>query len=90
MTMCKYYIILNFWYKIWVGLQSQMIHSQFRLVPGGSLELIRRCSSVTCHGHCVCSSQDGRCALITEVSSIMFFFDVFVLYFEILSINDNV
>ena len=40
-----------------------MIHSQFRLVPGGSLELIRRCSSVTCRGHCVCSSQDGRCAL---------------------------
>jgi hypothetical protein len=40
-----------------------MIHSQFRLVPGGSLELIRRCIAVTCLGHCVCAAQGKRCSL---------------------------
>lgn len=40
-----------------------MIHSQFRLVPGGSLELIRRCTAVTCLGHCVCAAQGKRCSL---------------------------
>jgi len=40
-----------------------MIHSQFKLVPGGSLELIRRCSAVTCLGHCVCAAQSQRCSL---------------------------
>lgn len=50
-------------YLMQVGLSSPMIHSQFRLVPGGSLELVRRCTAKTCFGHCVCSTQDGRCAL---------------------------
>ena len=40
-----------------------MIHSQFRLVPGGALELIRRCTAVTCLGHCVCAAQGKRCSL---------------------------
>ncbi|XP_076113983.1 uncharacterized protein LOC143082268 [Mytilus galloprovincialis] len=45
-----------------IGLPSRMIHSQFKLVPGGSLELIRRCSAVTCQGHCVCAAQGQRCS----------------------------
>ncbi|OPL21003.1 hypothetical protein AM593_02233, partial [Mytilus galloprovincialis] len=40
-----------------------MIHSQFRLIPGGSLELIRQCSSDTCLGHCVCAPKDHRCPI---------------------------
>ena len=48
---------------IQVGLRSMMIHSQFKLVPGGSLELIRRCLAVSCKGHCVCAAQGKRCSL---------------------------
>ncbi|OPL21604.1 hypothetical protein AM593_02328, partial [Mytilus galloprovincialis] len=40
-----------------------MIHNQFRLIPGGSLELIRRCSSSSCLGHCVCAPKDQRCPI---------------------------
>ncbi|VDI80173.1 Hypothetical predicted protein [Mytilus galloprovincialis] len=57
------HIYVSVWAVNNVGLSSPMIHSQFRLVPGGSLELIRRCTSKTCLGHCVCSTQNGRCAL---------------------------
>ncbi|CAG2242538.1 unnamed protein product [Mytilus edulis] len=46
-----------------VGLSSDTIHSQFHLIPGGSLELIRRCSSQTCLGHCICAPKDKRCPL---------------------------
>ncbi|CAC5401969.1 unnamed protein product [Mytilus coruscus] len=45
-----------------VGLWSSMIHSQFQLIPGGFLDLIRRCSAHTCIGHCVCSSRNLHCA----------------------------
>ncbi|VDI13269.1 Hypothetical predicted protein, partial [Mytilus galloprovincialis] len=57
------HIYVSVWAVNKVGLSSPMIHSQFRLVPGGSLELVRRCTAKTCLGHCVCSTQDGRCAL---------------------------
>jgi hypothetical protein len=29
--------------------------------PGGSLDLIRRCDSMSCEGHCVCAPQDQKC-----------------------------
>ena len=44
-----------------VGLNSKLIHSQFNLVPGGSLQLVRRCESKTCQGHCVCAAEDLKC-----------------------------
>ena len=52
-----------------VGLESEIVHSQFLLVLGGDLQLIRRCSSHTCHGHCVCAAQDLKCATDLEVRS---------------------
>ncbi|XP_076113981.1 uncharacterized protein LOC143082265 [Mytilus galloprovincialis] len=54
-------VFVSVWAVNQIGLQSKMIHSQFKLVPGGSLELIRRCSAVTCQGHCVCAAQGQRC-----------------------------
>ncbi|XP_063408922.1 uncharacterized protein LOC134692402 [Mytilus trossulus] len=57
------YVFISVWAVNKVGLQSDMIHSQFRLIPGGSLELIRRCSSSTCLGHCVCAPKDQRCPI---------------------------
>ncbi|KAJ8299760.1 hypothetical protein KUTeg_023820 [Tegillarca granosa] len=50
-----------------VGLQSPIIHSKFRLLPGGSMELIRRCDSYTCHGHCICAPQDAICPVSVDV-----------------------
>ena len=46
-----------------VGLNSKLIHSQFYLVPGGSLQLVRRCESNSCQGHCVCAAEDLKCTL---------------------------
>ncbi|XP_063408929.1 uncharacterized protein LOC134692410 [Mytilus trossulus] len=57
------YVFISVWAFNEVGLQSDMIHNQFRLIPGGSLELIRRCSSNTCLGHCVCAPKDQRCPI---------------------------
>ncbi|XP_076085163.1 uncharacterized protein LOC143055975 isoform X1 [Mytilus galloprovincialis] len=57
------YVFISVWAFNKVGLQSDMIHNQFRLIPGGSLELIRRCSSSTCLGHCVCAPKNQRCPI---------------------------
>ncbi|VDH98686.1 Hypothetical predicted protein, partial [Mytilus galloprovincialis] len=57
------FVFISVWAFNKVGLQSDMIHNQFRLIPGGSLELIRRCSSNTCLGHCVCAPKDQRCPI---------------------------
>ncbi|XP_021364672.1 uncharacterized protein LOC110457646 [Mizuhopecten yessoensis] len=43
------------------GLRSPVVHSRFVLITGGAMELVRRCSSLTCAGHCVCSPQDQAC-----------------------------
>ena len=44
-----------------VGLRSAMIHSAFNKIAGGSLQLIRRCDTFSCVGHCVCAPQDQKC-----------------------------
>ncbi|XP_053401094.1 uncharacterized protein LOC123523194 isoform X2 [Mercenaria mercenaria] len=44
-----------------VGLSSEILHSQFNLLYGGILELVRRCGSHTCYGHCVCASEGKLC-----------------------------
>ncbi|XP_052095904.1 uncharacterized protein LOC127731085 [Mytilus californianus] len=56
-------IFVSVWAVNQVGLWSSMIHSQFQLIPGGFLDLIRRCSAHTCIGHCVCSPRNSHCAL---------------------------
>ncbi|KAK3100189.1 hypothetical protein FSP39_015958 [Pinctada imbricata] len=45
------------------GLRSPVIHSQFEKIPGGALSLVRRCTAITCEGHCVCGAQDKLCQL---------------------------
>jgi hypothetical protein len=52
-----------------VGLRSQLIHSAFRRVPGGALDLIRRCDSMSCEGHCVCAPQDQKCSFSENLGS---------------------
>jgi hypothetical protein len=44
-----------------VGLRSDMIHSAFNLIPGGVLDLVRRCEAMSCDGHCACAPQDQKC-----------------------------
>lgn len=44
-----------------VGLSSDIVHSKFNLLFGGMLELVRRCDSFTCLGHCVCAPHGQLC-----------------------------
>ncbi|XP_069132408.1 uncharacterized protein [Argopecten irradians] len=43
------------------GLRSPVVHNRFVLIDGGEMELVRRCLSLSCVGHCVCSPQDQQC-----------------------------
>ncbi|XP_076075242.1 uncharacterized protein LOC143046127 [Mytilus galloprovincialis] len=54
-------VFISAWGVNKVGLCSYMIHYQFQLVSGGYLDLLRRCTPLTCLGHCVCSSLGARC-----------------------------
>ncbi|XP_041351011.1 uncharacterized protein LOC121369994 [Gigantopelta aegis] len=51
-----------------VGLQSNALHSELKLVNGGALELVRRCDIFSCVGHCVCGSQDKTCNAVGSCS----------------------
>ncbi|XP_041351012.1 uncharacterized protein LOC121369995 [Gigantopelta aegis] len=51
-----------------VGLQSNALHSELKLVNGGALELVRRCDIFSCVGHCVCGSQDKTCSAVGSCS----------------------
>ena len=44
-----------------VGLLSEILHAQFALLFGGVLEIVRRCESYTCYGHCVCAVEGQLC-----------------------------
>ncbi|XP_053400998.1 uncharacterized protein LOC128557563 isoform X2 [Mercenaria mercenaria] len=44
-----------------VGLTSTVVHSQFNLLFGGIMELVRRCDSYSCLGHCVCAPHGNIC-----------------------------
>ncbi|XP_053400999.1 uncharacterized protein LOC128557566 [Mercenaria mercenaria] len=44
-----------------VGLSSAVVHSQFNLLYGGIMELVRRCDSYSCLGHCVCAPHGQMC-----------------------------
>ena len=52
------------------GLSSALIHSQFTKIPGGALSLVRRCSAITCEGHCTCAPQDERCHSVDSCNDV--------------------
>ncbi|KAL3873929.1 hypothetical protein ACJMK2_037006, partial [Sinanodonta woodiana] len=54
-------VFISMWAVNKVGLMSPVIHSLFTLVDGGDMELIRRCSSYSCLGHCVCAPNGEKC-----------------------------
>ncbi|CAC5414424.1 unnamed protein product [Mytilus coruscus] len=54
-------VYVTVWAVNGVGLRSAMIHSAFNKIAGGSLELVRRCVTFSCIGHCVCAPQDQKC-----------------------------
>ncbi|XP_021356985.1 uncharacterized protein LOC110452658 [Mizuhopecten yessoensis] len=54
-------LFIHMWAVNKVGLSSPIIHSMFKMIAGGSLELMRRCDSYSCLGHCVCAPQDTVC-----------------------------
>lgn len=64
-----------------------MIHHKFHLIPGGYLELIRRCTAQTCLGHCVCSPNAKRCHLIenacTDVSAGRLLWPIYIYIYKI-------
>ncbi|XP_071123173.1 uncharacterized protein [Mytilus edulis] len=62
-------LYVSIWAVNGVGLRSDLIYSAFRRVPGGALELIRRCDSMSCEGHCVCAPQDQKCPSSPSLNS---------------------
>ncbi|XP_067680773.1 uncharacterized protein [Haliotis asinina] len=54
-------VFITMWAVNGVGLKSSPLHSELVLGGGGKLELVRRCSSYNCEGHCVCAAQDKTC-----------------------------
>ncbi|XP_052067298.1 uncharacterized protein LOC127706680 [Mytilus californianus] len=56
-------LYISVWAVNGVGMRSKLIHSAFTKVPGGPLDLIRRCDAMSCDGHCVCAPQDQKCPL---------------------------
>ncbi|XP_046571088.1 LOW QUALITY PROTEIN: uncharacterized protein LOC124279320 [Haliotis rubra] len=54
-------VFVTMWAVNGVGLKSSPLDSELVLGEGGELELVRRCSSYNCEGHCVCAAQDRTC-----------------------------
>ncbi|XP_076075248.1 uncharacterized protein LOC143046131 isoform X2 [Mytilus galloprovincialis] len=61
------HVFISVWAVNKVGLRSSMIHYKFQLIPGSYLDLIRRCTALTCLGHCICSPKYKRCHLNGDV-----------------------
>ncbi|KAL3841827.1 hypothetical protein ACJMK2_019926 [Sinanodonta woodiana] len=55
-------IYIALWAVNKVGMSSPVLHQAFRLVFGGVMELVRRCSAFSCIGHCVCAPEDEVCS----------------------------
>ncbi|KAK3581570.1 hypothetical protein CHS0354_031918 [Potamilus streckersoni] len=55
-------IYIAVWAVNTVGMSSPVLHQAFRLVFGGVMELVRRCSGISCVGHCVCAPEDEVCS----------------------------
>ncbi|KAK3581574.1 hypothetical protein CHS0354_031921 [Potamilus streckersoni] len=55
-------IYIAVWAVNKVGMSSPVLHQAFRLVFGGVMELVRRCSAFSCVGHCVCAPEDEVCS----------------------------
>ncbi|XP_076113973.1 uncharacterized protein LOC143082259 [Mytilus galloprovincialis] len=62
-------LYISVWAVNGVGMRSKLIHSAFTKVPGGPLDLIRRCDAMSCDGHCVCAPQDQKCPLNPSLGS---------------------
>ncbi|XP_071082513.1 uncharacterized protein [Haliotis cracherodii] len=54
-------VFVAVWAVNGVGLQSDALHLELELGAGGKLELVRRCQSYNCGGHCVCAVQHRTC-----------------------------
>ncbi|XP_055958617.1 uncharacterized protein LOC130013975 [Patella vulgata] len=63
-------VFISVWAVNGVGLKSQPAHSEFELVEGGMLDLVRRCQPYNCLGHCVCAAQDKTCSDAENCSDI--------------------
>ncbi|XP_076468275.1 uncharacterized protein LOC143299060 [Babylonia areolata] len=59
-------VYVTIWAVNGVGLLSHPALSQLRLILGGSLELVRRCSPFNCLSHCVCGVQGATCGPSTS------------------------
>ncbi|XP_055958832.1 uncharacterized protein LOC126829498 [Patella vulgata] len=55
-------IFISVWAINGVGFKSLPAHSEFELVEGGILDLVRRCQPYDCEGHCSCGAQDKKCS----------------------------
>ncbi|CAG2222618.1 unnamed protein product [Mytilus edulis] len=62
-------LYISVWAVNGVGIRSKLVHSAFSKVPGGPLDLIRRCDAMSCDGHCVCAPQDQKCPLNPSLGS---------------------
>ncbi|XP_055958812.1 uncharacterized protein LOC126830713 [Patella vulgata] len=63
-------VFISVWAVNGVGLKCQPAHSEFELVEGGMLDLVRRCQPYNCLGHCVCAAQDKTCSDAENCSDI--------------------
>ena len=44
-------------------MSSAIVHTQFDLLYGAMLGLVRRCDAHTCMGHCMCAPQGKLCSI---------------------------
>ncbi|CAH1794767.1 unnamed protein product [Owenia fusiformis] len=58
-------VFIKLWAINGVGLPSLVVHSAFDVIlvsaSGGVLVIVRRCSTYSCEGNCVCAPQDQLC-----------------------------
>ncbi|XP_067682774.1 uncharacterized protein [Haliotis asinina] len=54
-------VFVTIWAVNHVGLLSSPLHSELVLGRLGELQLVRRCRSYNCEGHCVCAALDKTC-----------------------------
>ncbi|XP_071123054.1 uncharacterized protein [Mytilus edulis] len=86
-------LYISVWAVNGVGIRSKLVHSAFSKVPGGPLDLIRRCDAMSCDGHCVCAPQDQKCPLnpslgsCNDVSTSKYIKDMFVMMYQQVSIS---
>ena len=57
-----------------MGLLSGRLHGMVEAIPStettGTLELVRRCDTETCEGHCTCSPQGQMCDVMEPCTDV--------------------